>query len=255
MRNLFNKEKLLIIGILPLMWLAYFLFELFTGRIESLYDICLNLSLLFLFAFVGWVIYVIQKSFPNGIQSKILFIIFIILMIIDQGIKLIIKFNFFDSFIEIIPNFLFFDPIINTHGSWLNARFDLDGNFTLLIASNFIFIFLLIELYRYSLHKNLKSFWSDMSFLFILSGALCSLIDKVFYGGSLDFIGISNLFIADIKDLYINLGLFFFIILIYKEEYLKDDKDSNFKDDLNNIKKFLIFIKNDILRKEKKEKA
>ena len=44
-----------------------------------------------------------------------------------------------------------------------------------------------------------------MSFLFILSGALCSLIDKIFYGGSLDFIGISNLFIADIKDLYISL--------------------------------------------------
>ena len=45
----FDKEKLLIIGILPLMWFAYFLFELFTGRIKSLYDICLNLSLLFLF--------------------------------------------------------------------------------------------------------------------------------------------------------------------------------------------------------------
>ena len=53
-------------------------------------------------------------------------------MIIDQGIKLIIKFNFFHSFIEIIPNFLFFDPIINIHGSWLNARFNLNGNFTIL---------------------------------------------------------------------------------------------------------------------------
>ena len=53
-------------------------------------------------------------------------------MVIDQGIKLIIKFNFFHSFIEIIPNFLFFDPIINIHGSWLNARFNLNGNFTIL---------------------------------------------------------------------------------------------------------------------------
>ena len=54
MRKKFDKEKLLIIGILPLMWFVYFLFELFTGRIKSLYDICLNLSLLFLFAFVGF---------------------------------------------------------------------------------------------------------------------------------------------------------------------------------------------------------
>ena len=61
MRKKFDKEKLLIIGILPLMWFAYFLFELFTGRIKSLYDICLNLSLLFLFAFVGFIIYCIQR--------------------------------------------------------------------------------------------------------------------------------------------------------------------------------------------------
>ena len=38
MRKKFDKEKLLIIGILPLMWFVYFLFELFTGRIKSLYD-------------------------------------------------------------------------------------------------------------------------------------------------------------------------------------------------------------------------
>ncbi|WP_302654599.1 signal peptidase II [uncultured Clostridium sp.] len=255
MHKKFDKEKLLIIGILPLMWFVYFLFELFTGRIKSLYDICLNLSLLFLFAFVGFIIYCIQRRYSDGIKNKELFIIFLILMIIDQGIKLIIKFNFFHSFVELIPNFLYFNPIINTHGSWLNARFNFNGNFTILISSNIIFIFLLIELYRYSRSRNIKSFWSDMSFLFVLSGALCSLIDKIFYGGSLDFIGISNLFIADIKDLYINLGLFFFIILIYKEDFLNDDNNTTFKDDLKSIKKFLVFIKNDIFRKEKKEKA
>ena len=77
MRKKFDKEKLLIIGILPLMWFAYFLFELFTGRIKSLYDICLNLSLLFLFALVGWIIYCIQKRYSDGIKNKSLFIIFL----------------------------------------------------------------------------------------------------------------------------------------------------------------------------------
>lgn len=52
-----------------------------------------------------------------------------------------------------------------------------------------------------------------MCFVFVSCGAICSLIDKVFYGGSLDFIGISNLFIADIKDLYINLGILFLLLL------------------------------------------
>ena len=93
-----------------------------------------------------------------------------------------------------------------------------------------------------------------MSFLFVLSGALCSLIDKIFYGGSLDFIGISNLFIADIKDLYINLGLFFFIILIYKEDFLNDDNNTTFKDDLKSIKKFLVFLLKMIYLEKKKKR-
>lgn len=249
-----NKDKLLTIGILPLMWFLYFLFELFTGRVKTLYDAILNLSLLILFIFTGWIIYIVAKKYPKGINSKALWILFITFMILDQGIKLIIKFNFFESFVEIIPDFLFFNPIINSQGSWINARFNLSANFPLLITSNFIFLFFLIEIYRYGLSKKIKNFWSDMSFIFIISGALCSLIDKVFYGGSLDFIGISNLFIADIKDIYINLGLFFFIMFIYKEDYLKDDDSTSFKDDWLEIKKFLSFVKSDIF-KIKKEKA
>ena len=87
-KKFFDKEKLLHYRhIAYLCGLLYFLFELFTGRIKSLYDICLNLSLLFLFALVGWIIYCIQKRYSDGIKNKSLFIIFLILMVIDQGIK------------------------------------------------------------------------------------------------------------------------------------------------------------------------
>ena len=253
MKITFNKDKLITISILPIMWFAYFLFEFFTGRITSWYDAILNLSLILLFIFTGWIIYKISERFINGFSTKCKTVIFIILMLFDQGIKLLIKFTCFDYFAEIIPGFLFFNPIINSHGSWLNARFNLDANFPALILLNSIFIFLLCELYRYGKSKEHNSFWMDMGFLFILSGALCSLIDKVFYGGSLDFIGISNLFIADIKDLYINLGLLFFIMFIYKCDYFKED-DVSFKDDMKAIKNFFVFVKNDMLKKNKKKR-
>ena len=90
-----------------------------------------------------------------------------------------------------------------------------------------------------------------MCFVFIFAGALCSLIDKIFYGGSLDFIGISNLFIADIKDIYINLGILFFIVTIFDSGYLKSDNDTSMKEDFNEFKKFLKFIKSDLLGKHK----
>lgn len=252
----FNKDKLLTIGILPVMWLVYFTFEIITGRVNDLYTLILNLSLTLIFALVGFMIYTISQKYANGFSNKILFITFTVLMLIDQGIKFIIKLNFFDTYFEIIPNFLSFDPIINTQGSWLNARFNFNLGFPFLIFVNIIALVLFYELYRYVKHnKSGSNFWIDMCFLFIVAGALCSLIDKVFYGGSLDFIGISDLFIADIKDIYINLGLLFFIMSTYKSEYLKDDESSSLKDDWEGIKKFLRFVKSDMKSINKKEKA
>ena len=93
-----------------------------------------------------------------------------------------------------------------------------------------------------------------MCFVFIFAGALCSFIDKVFYGGSLDFIGISDLFIADLKDIYINIGLLFFIMSCYKSGFFNEE-ETTFKDDIKAIKDFFKFIKSDILRILKKEKA
>ena len=93
-----------------------------------------------------------------------------------------------------------------------------------------------------------------MCFIFVFCGALCSLIDKVFYGGSLDFIGISNLFIADIKDIYINLGILFFVLKLFNNGYLSSDEDTSVKEDFNNLKKFLLFIKNDIRNTFKSKK-
>ena len=147
---------------------------------------------------------------------------------------------------------LYFNPIINTDGSWLNARFGTSVSFPILITLNIIAIFIFIEVYRYYLNKGNKDFWSDMCFIFVFCGALCSLIDKVFYGGSLDFIGISNLFIADIKDLYINLGILFFALTMFNNGYLSSsNEDTSFKEDLQMLKKFLLFIKDDIHNKFK----
>ena len=123
------------------------------------------------------------------------------------------------------------------------------------VTSLFVTIGVILEffdLYKYYLSKGNNSFYGDMCFLFIFSGSLCSLIDKIFYGGSLDFIGISNLFIADIKDIYINLGILFFIISIVISGYLTEDDNTSFKEDLASIKRFLIFSKNDIVSLFKK---
>ena len=57
MKNSLNKDKIITIGILPIMWLVYFLFEIISGRVKDFYTLILNLSLLLVFALVGAIIY------------------------------------------------------------------------------------------------------------------------------------------------------------------------------------------------------
>ena len=85
--------KILVISILPIMWTIYFLFELFTGRIDNSSILIGNLILILLFALIGYTIYSLSLSFNIGFNKKKLFIIFLILMLLDQGSKIIIKFS------------------------------------------------------------------------------------------------------------------------------------------------------------------
>lgn len=241
-----NKKRLLSIIILPIMWLIYFLFELFTGRINDFTTVIGNVFLMLLFALVGYIFYVFTSKRINGLTKKEIFSYFFILMIVDQGIKIVIKLFLFNSYFDIFNGFLSFNPIINTDGSWLNARFGTSVSFPILITLNIIALIIFIELYRYYKSKGYKNIFSDLAMIFIVAGASCSLIDKIFYGGSLDFIGISNLFIADFKDMYINIGILFLIILLYNNGFFSSGEDTTLKEDFKNIKKFIIFIGKDI---------
>ncbi|MBD7913489.1 MULTISPECIES: signal peptidase II [Clostridium] len=239
--------KLLTIGGLPLMWGLYFLFELFTGRISDPLALMTNIILIAIFFLFGYIIHIYSLKHTDGLPFKKILFLFCILMLLDQGIKIIIKFYFFNNNIVLINEMLSFNPLINTQGSWLNARFGTSVSFPILILVNTIALFLLLEIYRYLTSKRNSTFFGDCAFIFLFSGALCSLIDKIFYGGSLDFIGISNLFVADIKDIYINLGLYFFILSTYSSGYLTGSDDSTIKDDFIVFKKFVVFVRNDLI--------
>ena len=115
-----------------------------------------------------------------------------------------------------------------------------------MIILNILALIIFVELYRYYKSKGNKDIFSDLTIIFIVAGASCSLIDKIFYGGSLDFIGISNLFIADFKDIYINLGILFLIILLYNNGFFSNAYDTTLKEDFKSIKKFIIFMGKDI---------
>ena len=96
-----KHKKLLTISILPLMWLLYVLFELISGRINDFQTILFNVLLIALFAMIGLIIYYISLKYEDGFRFKPLLIIFFILLILDQGIKILIKLFYFNSFISL----------------------------------------------------------------------------------------------------------------------------------------------------------
>lgn len=237
-----NKEKLLTVLILPSMWFLYVLFELFSGNLYDLNTLIFNFILLIPLLFIGFYFYKINLKYRNGISNKKLIIFSTLLIALDQLTKIIIKLYFFDSKFYIIPKTLSFNPIINTSGSWLNVRFKTNISFSILIFINFIALFIFLELYRYFKSKNIKGFYADCCLIFIFAGSFCSLVDKLFYGGSLDFIGVGSLFIADFKDIFINIAIFLFVMACYKNGFFSNNEETTLKEDLNNIKDFLKFI-------------
>lgn len=64
-------------------------------------------------------------------------------------------------------------------------------------------------------------------FAFLFSGATCSLIDKLFWDGSLDYILVKGFFTFDLKDVYLNIFIGLLILaLVLDSKALKqlDDK-------------------------------
>jgi len=68
--------------------------------------------------------------------------------------------------------------------------------------------------YQYILSLGGADFLVNTAFAFIFAGALCSLIDKVFWNGSLDYIYVHGFFTFDLKDVYINVFIGLFLLMI-----------------------------------------
>ena len=163
------------------------------------------------------------------------FISISILVLVEQIIKLIINHNFLDLDVAIIPGLVYFSPLFNRDYSWINNLFDLGIGKIFHIIMVVLILVLLYLFYNYAFNKKLKSKAFYLSYLFIMSGAICSLIDKVFWDGSLDYIYLKGLFTFDLKDAYISM---FVVIVIYMVFF---------------DKQFVEFIENDSILKDMKE--
>ena len=200
--------------IFPLLWMIYYLFELITGNIFGIYHITMNLIPALLLCIVSYVFF---WHYKNSIIFKkfTLSVLILTLFLIDQVSKIIVSIVFKSknlSSINLIKDYFSITPHINDQGSFIASRFDVNLPFIFFIVLNLIILIFVFELYNFRVQSGKINSIEQMTFILIFSGGFCSLIDKIFWRGSLDFLHIHNLFIADIKDIYITLGLGNFIL-------------------------------------------
>ena len=136
------------------------------------------------------------------INFKIIWSI-LLLVLIDQGIKVYISSNLMNVNIYFLNDMLGFKPHINTAYSWLNSLMNLGIGLLVHIILNIIILIISIAILGFIKQKNKEDKIINWLFTFLLAGTICSLIDRIFWGGSLDYIYLKNLFIFDLKDAYL----------------------------------------------------
>lgn len=144
------------------------------------------------------------------------------LVIIDQLVKLIVAQQFMTYEFDMVGTLLRFRPIKNTDMSYGGNFITILSNPWILILFNIFVVFLFISGYFMYKQKQTThtSIFVKIILVFGLAGSICSLIDKIFWGGSIDFIQIPNFFIFDLKDCYLTISEILFVVLAIR--YNKD---------------------------------
>ncbi|MDF2588765.1 MAG: signal peptidase [Anaerocolumna sp.] len=172
------------------------------------------------------------------LKRFIIYLSIILLIFLEQGIKIVINANYLNQKLPILPPYLYFEPMFNRSYSWFNSMLQLGISKWIHILFVGILLIFIILFYIYILQQYGFNHLINTMFTFLISGALCSLIDKVFWNGSLDYILIEGFFTFDLKDVYIDIFIGLLILsFVTKNKIIEKMSQNN-----HNTKDFLKFI-------------
>lgn len=123
----------------------------------------------------------------------------------DQGVKLLISRFASEAYLTLIPGALVFRPVRNTNLNWLSSMAGITPPVWLMVVMQALMLAAVVLIYRYMAYRSgRRGGLLALFFSFAAAGICCSFIDVVFWGGSLDFLGLFDWFVFDTKDLFLN---------------------------------------------------
>ena len=143
----------------------------------------------------------------------IISLLILLLILFDQGIKLLVLKTIVDKPVIIIDNFLKFIYVKNT-----GAAFGILGNSTnILVILTVMLLYYLIN----EIRRNIDSKLSIASLSLIISGAIGNLIDRLFRGYVIDYISFTifnrEMAVFNAADIFITFGVILLMYIIIKD--------------------------------------
>lgn len=155
------------------------------------------------------------------------YIIKLIIIVIGVVLDLVTKIIFANIFasgrgdIRVINNFFYFTYLENT-----GAAYGMFSDSTLMLTIFSIIFVVAFAIYDYFNHEKNWLYISGVSL--IISGAIGNLIDRIFLGYVRDFISIRLFsFVFNIADLWVTLGVIFFVINLIMSIFRDKKKDKS----------------------------
>ena len=141
-------------------------------------------------------------------KIRLMIVLIMLLITIDQLIKIVIYNYFLETSFVIIPSLFEFSPLFNGIHSYanvlLNDYFNIDLGLWIHVIFFLIyqgFILLFYDFLRSKLRKD--SMILDLAIVFQISSMICALIGNLIWEkGTLDYIYLKPLFVFDLKDLF-----------------------------------------------------
>lgn len=148
-------------------------------------------------------------------RSNFRYLLIAVMIIVEQGIKLLVR-NYQGAEVSLVGDFVYFRPTHNTYYSWFNSMLGFENTRVFHIVLTVVILVLAILIFRYAYKRKGNLLEINLLELFLMAGIVCSLLDRVFWGGSLDYIGLRGLFVFDLKDVYLSTFQVLAVYLVIK---------------------------------------
>jgi signal peptidase II len=155
-----------------------------------------------------------QKGNVMAAQKNFVHVLTPLLVAVEQGIKLVINRYCLEANLPLLEPWFYFSPMFNRDYSWINSLFQLGIGKGVHIGLVLFVLGIVFCLYRYIVKNHARTALINITFSLLCAGGVCSLLDKVLWDGSLDYIYFRGFFTFDLKDVFINAALGLFLLML-----------------------------------------